>query len=590
MRLIPCLFFLLLLSAVPRESSAQQQRVFAILEADTSLKVVRLQRVNMFNSEKKREDFLRQMIADLHRSNWLEASVDSIAGVGEDTILVFLHVGKKYQLQSQVPDMLSYSKGRNGKNGSGLQQPEYPESVVQTLLSIEQQLTYWQEHGYPFAFITWDTLTLIDDSLSMKAVIDKGPLIVIDSVINREDAKISESFLKSYLGVSKDMPYKESLLDQSDQLLRKLPFARFTRPSTIYFQGDKATMNVYLANRKVSRFDFLVGVLPNNTNTGKVLITGEARVQLMNAFKQGEEIFMEWKRVQVNSQQLRLRFNYPYLFNTPIGVNAFFRLDKRDSTFLDLEWSFGIPFRTKANNYIKAMIENDQTIVLQTDTLFVQRFNQLPRIQDISTLLYGFEGYFENLDHLFNPRKGIELLASAQVGTRRIKPSSAILNLGEPFTELYDTLDLKTIQMQFKAMFNAYFSIGKMQVIKLGFRGESKLNRNVLDNELFRIGGANVLRGFDEESLFIQHYGILTGEYRFILGQNSYMYAFVDAAYTGRPTLEGYQHDFPLGFGAGMAFETKAGIFGLSYALGRQQGNPIDFRTSKLHFGYINIF
>jgi hypothetical protein len=45
-----------------------------------------------------------------------------------------------------------------------------------------------------------------------------------------------------------------------------------------------------------------------------------------------------------------------------------------------------------------------------------------------------------------------------------------------------------------------------------------------------------------------------------------------------------------LGFGAGLTFETKAGIFGLSYAVGKQNSNPLDFRSSKIHFGYVNIF
>lgn len=578
-------FLALLLFAV--NAKAQNQRFYVQIESDSSLKLVRLSPLTMFTSESKREEYLRNLIPGLHAKSWLEASLDSTRQKG-DTLLVFLHLGSQYTIDSELPAPGLIQKGRNGKDRSD--RSRYPESVQQTLAEIDKQLSYWQEHGYPFAAISWDTLHFEGDTFRLRGNIEKGPLITLDSIVNREDGKVSEAFLRSYLGIRKNMPYRESLLSQSDQLLKKLPFARFNRPATMLFRGDKATMNVYLSNRKVSRFDFLVGVLPNNANTGRLLITGEARIQLMNAFKQGEEIFMEWKRVQINSQQLRLRFNYPYLFNLPVGVNATFRLDKRDSTFLDLEWMFGIPFRTRANNYIKAGVENDQTIVLQTDTNFVRQFNRLPRIQDISSLMYGLEGYFENLDYMFNPRKGVELLASAQVGTRRIKPNSAIVNLGEPFAALYDTLDLRSLQMQFRAMVNAYFSIGKVQVIKLGFRGQSKLNSGVLDNELFRIGGANLLRGFDEESLFVQHYAILTAEYRFILGQNSYMYAFIDAAYTGRPTLEAYQHDYPLGFGAGMAFETKAGIFGLSYALGRQQGNPIDFRTSKLHFGYINIF
>lgn len=531
---------------------------------------------------------MQELIASLHQKNWLEASVDSTVNLTADTLLVYLHLGRRYGVYANLPEMDVLSVKRNGKKSKTYSQSS--ENVRQVLGSIENQLIYWQENGYPFAAIYWDSLAIDNDSIRMEASIDKGPLIVMDSLKNREDGKISEAYLRAYLGMRKNMPYRESLLSASDQLLRKLPFARFVRPSTIQFQGDKATMNVYLANRKVSRFDFLVGVLPNNAKTGKILLTGEARMQLLNAFRQGEEILMEWKRVQVNSQQLKLKFNYPFLLNSPIGVAGNFKLDKRDSTFLDLFWSFGIPFRTRGNNYVKAGIENNQTIVLQVDTNFVKQFNRLPRIQDVSSVMYGFEGYYENLDYLFNPRRGVEMLAGIQLGTRRIKPNTAIQKLEQPFSSLYDSLELKSLQFQFKAMFNSYIPISTRQVVKLGLRAEGRTNANILENELYRIGGFSMLRGFDEESLFVQYFSVLTAEYRFILQQNSYMYAFIDAAYTGRPSLTGFQHDFPFGFGAGMAFETKAGIFGINYAVGRQQSNPIDFRSSKIHFGYINVF
>jgi len=55
-------------------------------------------------------------------------------------------------------------------------------------------------------------------------------------------------------------------------------------------------------------------------------------------------------------------------------------------------------------------------------------------------------------------------------------------------------------------------------------------------------------------------------------------------------SVENDLRDQPFGFGAGMTFETRAGIFGISYALGRQLNNPIDFRTGKIHFGYVSLF
>ena len=38
------------------------------------------------------------------------------------------------------------------------------------------------------------------------------------------------------------------------------------------------------------------------------------------------------------------------------------------------------------------------------------------------------------------------------------------------------------------------------------------------------------------------------------------------------------------------SFATKAGIFNISYALGRQLDNPLLFRSNKIHFGFISVF
>lgn len=98
-----------------------------------------------------------------------------------------------------------------------------------------------------------------------------------------------------------------------------------------------------------------------------------------------------------------------------------------------------------------------------------------------------------------------------------------------------------------------------------------------------------MLRGFDEEAIFASLFSVVTLEYRFLLSKNSYFNLFYDAAYVEN-RADGYENDFPFGFGAGLAFETKAGLFGVSYALGRQQSAPIDFRAAKIHFGYVNYF
>ena len=57
-----------------------------------------------------------------------------------------------------------------------------------------------------------------------------------------------------------------------------------------------------------------------------------------------------------------------------------------------------------------------------------------------------------------------------------------------------------------------------------------------------------------------------------------------------RVTTLVYRRDNPFSGGIGINFETKPGIFSISYALGAQENNPILFKTAKIHFGFVNYF
>ena len=110
-------------------------------------------------------------------------------------------------------------------------------------------------------------------------------------------------------------------------------------------------------------------------------------------------------------------------------------------------------------------------------------------------------------------------------------------------------------------------------------------------NDMFRIGGFTVLRGFDEQSIYASTYGVGTAELHYLLEQNSYLFVFFDQGWYQKEQA-GLANitDMPYGFGAGMSFQTKAGIFSIDYALGSQMNNPISFRGGKINFGIASYF
>ena len=110
-------------------------------------------------------------------------------------------------------------------------------------------------------------------------------------------------------------------------------------------------------------------------------------------------------------------------------------------------------------------------------------------------------------------------------------------------------------------------------------------------NDLYRIGGLNSLRGFNEKFFYASTYGIGTLEYRFFMEENSYLLIFYDQGYVRYVLHDGVsQEDFPLGFGAGLTFSTKAGIFKFIYSLGKSKEQQIGLNYSKIHFGLSSGF
>jgi hemolysin activation/secretion protein len=110
------------------------------------------------------------------------------------------------------------------------------------------------------------------------------------------------------------------------------------------------------------------------------------------------------------------------------------------------------------------------------------------------------------------------------------------------------------------------------------------------ENELYRFGGAKTLRGFDESIFFASIYSIQNIEIKYLFEKNSAFYVFWNGAYYYQDITQNITEDFPWGFGIGLDFDTKAGIFSLSYALGKQFDNPFEIQSAKIHFGYISRF
>lgn len=461
---------------------------------------------------------------------------------------------------------------------------------------IEKMLQYLEQNGYPFAQIKLDSVLVDSNQVSAQLNIDRGDIIRFDTIEIIGDANIKSWFVAKYLGVKKGGLYNESLVKNADSRLSQLPFLMTTRPSLVYFVGTAARPVVYATNRKSSSIDGVIGFAPaSDNNRSKLLITGEANLKLQNLFGTGKSFDLAFKSFLSGSQELRTKIVWPYILKSNIGLDYELNLLKFDSTFLDVKHDIGLQYRLIGNDYVKVFYTLQTTSLITVDTNQVRVFRALPAANDLRNDLYGLGVKITRYDYFFNPRKGYSIESSAAAGFKKIRrnPTVESIRFFQPdstYGSIYDTIQLSSIQYRFYLRADVFFPVTQRLVTRLEANAGHVETQSLFISELFRVGGLRTLKGFDEQSIFASTYGIINAEIRYLLQQNSNVMLFWNGAWYKNAVRQPVITDTPYGFGAGLNFETGAGIFSLYYAIGKQFNNPIEFNKAKIHFGFINYF
>ncbi|HVS95194.1 MAG TPA: POTRA domain-containing protein [Puia sp.] len=482
----------------------------------------------------------------------------------------------------------------------------YPRTFSHRALDFRQYearqqllLDYLENNGYPFAKVSLDSVTLQrDGAVSARLKIEKGPLYKIDSIRVFGTARISNEFLQRYLNIPNGSIYRKEKLKAISRKLLELPYVQEIQPWNLTMLGEGSVVNLYLKPKRSSQINALVGFLPSSDPVlgNKILVTGEATVNLKNALGNGETMLLNWQQLQQASPRLDLQYQQPFIFHSAFGVNAGFDLYKQDSSYINVNLVAGLLYTLSASQSGSVFIQEASSSLLNVDTPQIIVSHTLPRVADINAISVGMTYDINNTDYRFNPRRGNEFSFLGSVGTKTIRQNPRIAQLKDPndpsfsFSSLYDTVQKHSYQFMARLAAAHYFPLTRASTLKLAVNGGVYNSPNTYRNELFMIGGYRLLRGFDEQSILASHYAVGTLEYRYLIGLNSFLFTFLDGGWAKNDVPGFGLNDTYFGTGLGMAFETKAGIFNISYAIGRTGGTAFDFHDAKIHLGYVSFF
>ncbi len=509
--------------------------------------------------------YLAKNIKSCYLEGFLEISVDSIVSKS-NVSKVYIYVGQQYE-KLVVKYNNRYEAILREINSAYLS--EQLLALNQIKFENKKIVSFLENNGYPFSKVELDSISFLDKTIYAKLSIERGEQILIDTIKVSGNLNISKSFLYGYTGLRPKTQFSLSKVEGIKKRINNLNFAKQSLETQIIYKDTEVKIIVPANSISNNRFDGILGILPNDKTTGKLVLTGELNIFLENILKSAEELNFKWQKMESSSQKLDIDFKIPYIFNTNLGLSAGINLHKQDSTYLNSILKTGVQYYFQGKNHIGLQFKNKTSSVLSKDSLIIKQFSPF----QMSSL--GLDFSYKHLDYYFNPHKGINIFIEANLGNKSFLD--------------YQSLSVSNVQYDGKYHLKWFIPIAKKHTLLVANQSAILLSENLFKNELYRIGGLSSLRGFMESSIYASSYSIATIEYRFIFERNSALFAFFDAAWYEKK-LETYYYDYPFGFGLGLFFKTKAGIFTISYAMGQQRNENLNIKNAKIHFGFINRF
>ncbi len=514
--------------------------------------------------------FLRNFQLLSVKRGYLLASIDSLR-FKKDTITVSFYVGPKFE-KAQFhlsSDNLKFLSKHSSLREKQLSHVSFrPNEVAKIFKSIQEA---YLNNGYPFVKTHLVEIDIDATNLRAKIITKPGSAYKIKDVNIKGDSTVSKAFITNLVDIHPGDEFNESKLKLISSKISGLPYLKEIKSHELLFTNEGVELFLYLQNVPVSSINGVLGLQPNPV-TSRVNLTGNIDLKLTNVLHRGESFGFNWRNIQVQTQALQMKLNYPFLFKTKFGIDAQFQLYKRDSTFLELKPTFGVQYFLKGGNYFRAFYQ-----LYSSNILYGAGMN--PNFQNLSQIksnAYGIALYKRQLDYIPNPTRGFQFNIETAIASRSSK--------------LKDSLQTTNSTTYRLSLHGEYFiPFKKRNVIHFTVSGEFFQSPEIFQNEVFRFGGLNSFRGFNEEELYATSRTVMSVEYRFLLDKNSHVFMFYDQAFYENRSSK-YYRDQPFGFGAGLSFGTNLGLFSISYALGKQFDNPILLKNGKIHFGYIYYF
>ena len=459
----------------------------------------------------------------------------------------------------------------------GLQQGK-PLTSIRFEAGIERIQTLYSEQGYPKVEIAPKDFRFSPETgtVDFQLNISEGAQVQIGEVKVSGLKKTKTEVVLREIPIKPNQSFDQRNIDASYRRLRNLGYFYQVNPNVLEVgeTEDKINFHAQVTEAKTGRLSGVIGYAPPDSETDAApQLTGVFEARETNLLGTGRQANFYWKSGLLKI--LRLGYSEPWIFGKPVTIGVEYGQFKQRSS--GREQLSGI-----SNNDTETVSEERSGSVSAT-THFGRVFEgvmilgykriDIPSTGFPSTLTPPFNtetSAFSNPDSVTStgstPYSGTKYSVAFRL-TRDTR--DYFLN---PTRGRRDSIAVEVSRSDFRLRkvwlsLQQYFPTWQKQTVAVELHGAAAWGVNIPPTELFYLGGATTLRGYDEDWFSGPRRVYANLEYRFLVGPDSQLFAFTDLGAVTLIETPSVFDRLRVGYGFGARLESEGGILRVNYGL-----------------------
>lgn len=525
-----------------------------------------LQYKNIHQNIKSIDNEINIISEKLYKIGYLENQIEGKNKSSDSSYIV------KFRLGEQIKTIHIYI-GRNLLKNNFVSFLKIKDTVINckdTELFLNYTLQKLERNGFAFAKLKLTSFRKENSAFYAELNFESEEQRRLNSIVvkfpenNRID-KFPNNSLSQINHKYKNKIFNKEITDKIYDDFEKFSFINQIKYPEILFTKDTTKVYVYLEKKKSNLFDGFIG-FSNNENK-KIIFNGYLNILLENILNTGEELSFYWKNDGNKQKIFKAGIDMPYLFKSPLNLKAQIQIFKQDSTFQNTKNNIDLGYLINHNSRIFIGYQATESSDIQnTNNKIISDYKS-----SFATTSFKYTK-FESENLTFPNKAKIEFTAG--FGKRNTNNSAATVGNSNQF------------QISFEAMYNFY--LNKNNYINIKSQNYFLQSQNYIANELFRFGGFNSIRGFEENSLQAKSLQAILTEYRYIVSQKLYLHSIIDYCNYKDPFTQKNTNNSKniIGIGLGIGVQTKTGLLKITISNGLVENGEKKFYNTIINICY----